>query len=154
MWNYWEQIRYVAHSLMIVGVTTALLNLLGTYIVHSQSVRVYFALTKNFSVSWRSDFRCLQWGFTCKLRNIPVKEQTVSYLLKCHQGIYIFQEMLLDTCIVQNALKKSVFTFQPTKILVSTPVKSAKLALTCLIFFLRNKIRQYPYLVEMIHVFL
>ena len=37
---------------------------------------------------------------------------------------------LLEMCIVQHVEIKSVFTFQPIKRLVSTTVKSAKLAAT------------------------
>ena len=40
---------------------------------------------------------------------------------------------------VQHAQTKSVFTFQPTKFLVFTTVKSARLGLTCWIFLLRTK---------------
>ena len=46
MWNKWEQLRCVAHSPLIVGITIALLISLGTSIVWKQSVRVNFACTK------------------------------------------------------------------------------------------------------------
>ena len=39
-------------------------------------------------------------------------------------------EKLLEMCIVQHVEMKSVFRFQPIKRLVSTTVKSAKLAVT------------------------
>ena len=46
VWNYWERLRSVAHSTLIVGMTKALLNLLETCIVQIQSVRIYFACTE------------------------------------------------------------------------------------------------------------
>ena len=46
MWNNWEQLRCVAHSPLIVGMTKALLLSLGTCIVQIQSVRVNFACTR------------------------------------------------------------------------------------------------------------
>ena len=49
---------------------------------------------------------------------------------------------LLETCIVQHVEMVSVFTFQPTKRLVSTTVKSAQPAATFRNFPLRTKNRQ------------
>ena len=52
-------------------------------------------------------------------------------------GIYVFEETkksiqdVIEMCIIQHAQMRSVFTFQLTKIPVSTTVKTAKLALTC-----------------------
>ena len=56
--------------------------------------------------------------------------------------------MLLEMCVVQHAQTKSAFTFQSTKTIVSASVKSAKPALTCLIFSFGNKNRQESFLVE------
>ena len=51
-------------------------------------------------------------------------------------------ESLSEMCIVQHVEMKSVFTFPPKKLLVSTTVKSAKPAATFRIFFLCTKKRQ------------
>ena len=51
-------------------------------------------------------------------------------------------ERLSEMCIVRHVEMKSVFTIQPIKRLISTTVKSAKLAATFWIFFLRTKNRQ------------
>ena len=52
MSNYWGQIRCVAHSPLIVGITIAWLNLSGTCIVWLQCVRLHFACTERlFNVS-------------------------------------------------------------------------------------------------------
>ena len=48
MWNFWEQLRCVAHSPLIRGMTITLLFSFGTCIVQIQSVRVNFACTKIF----------------------------------------------------------------------------------------------------------
>ena len=48
-------------------------------------------------------------------------------------------ERLSDMCIVQHVGRKSVFTFQPIKQLVSTTVKSAKPAAAFRIFLLKTK---------------
>ena len=51
-------------------------------------------------------------------------------------------ERLSEMCIVQHVETKNVFTFQPIKGLVSTTVKSAKLAAAIWIFLLRTNNRQ------------
>ena len=61
---------------------------------------------------------------------------------------------LSERCIVQHVKMKSVFTFQPIKRLVSTTVKSAKLAATFWIFLLRTKNRQLCCLVVTVHIVL
>ena len=57
-------------------------------------------------------------------------------------------------CIVQHVERKSVFTFQPKKRLVSTTVKSANPAATFLIFLLRTKNRQLCCLALTVHIVL
>ena len=47
-WNLWEQLRCVVHSPLIVGMTIALSNWLGTCIVRTQCLRIYFVCTKDF----------------------------------------------------------------------------------------------------------
>ena len=46
VWNIWEQLRCVAHSPLIMGMTVALLFSLWTCFVQIQGVRVNFACTK------------------------------------------------------------------------------------------------------------
>ena len=57
-------------------------------------------------------------------------------------------------CIVQHVEMKSVFTFQPTKRLVSSTVKSAKSAATFWMFLLRTKNWQLCCLAETVHIVL
>ena len=40
----------------------------------------------------RSDYQCSYCESTCKVRNFPFKQQTISFFLKSDQGIYIFGE--------------------------------------------------------------
>ena len=61
-------------------------------------------------------------------------------------------ERLSEMCIVQHVEKKMCFTIQPKKRLVSTTVKSAKLAATFWIFFLRTKKRQLCCLAVTVHI--
>ena len=107
-----------------------------------------------------SAYQCPQVESTCQVRNIPSEQQTVSFFWILTKGFTFLKrfnrqfEMLLDMCIVQHAQTKSVFTFQPTKTLISTTVKSAKPALTCSVLQLRTKNQQYLHLVEMVHIVL
>ena len=59
---------------------------------------------------------------------------------------------LLEICFVQQVETKNVFTFQPTKRLVSTTVKSAELAATFWIILLRTKNQQLWCLAVMEHI--
>ena len=59
---------------------------------------------------------------------------------------------LLEMCFVQLVEMKTGFTFHPIKRLVSTTVKSAKLAATFLIFLSRTKNRELFYLAMMVHI--
>ena len=52
-------------------------------------------------------------------------------------------KMFMDMYIAQHAQTKSVFTFQPTQILVFPAVKSPKSVLTCLIFLFGSKTDNY-----------
>ena len=63
-------------------------------------------------------------------------------------------ERLSEMCIVQHVEIKSVFTFQPTKRLFSTTVKSAKPAATFWKVLLRTKNRQLCCLVVTVHTVL
>ena len=65
---------------------------------------------------------------------------------------------LLQMCIVQHVEMKSVFTFQPIKLLVSTTVKSAKLAFTfnqnvifCVQIFLPNLLFEFIIFFKNVH---
>ena len=55
-------------------------------------------------------------------------------------------------CIVPHVETKNVFTFQPMKRLVSTTVKSAKLAATFWIFLLGTKNRKLCRLAVTVHI--
>ena len=113
---------------------------------------------KTFQSLGRSNYQCAQCEFTCQVRNNPIEEQTNSSFLKCDPRIYIFEEMLkrirdvIGNVYCPTLPAKCVFTFQPTKFLVSTTVKSTKPALMCLIFLLRTKRQQLCWLVEMAHI--
>ena len=61
-------------------------------------------------------------------------------------------EKLWEMCVVQHVDLKSVFTLQPIKRLVSTTLKSAKLAATFWIFLSRTKNRQLCCLVVTVHI--
>ena len=63
-------------------------------------------------------------------------------------------EKLLEMCIVQHVKMKSVFSFPPLKRLISTTVKSAKIAATFWIFLLRTKKRQLCCLAVTVHIVL
>ena len=63
-------------------------------------------------------------------------------------------ERLLEMCIVQHLEIKSVFRFLPIKGLLSTTVKTAKLAATFGIFILRTKNRQLCCLAVTVHIVL
>ena len=49
VWKYWEQLQRVVHSPLIVGMTKALWNLLGSCIVQKQCVPINFASPKRHS---------------------------------------------------------------------------------------------------------
>ena len=91
---------------------------------------------------------------------IPFEQQTVSFSLKCDQGIYFLKigknqfTTLVELSIVQNFQTKFVCNCQTTKTLVFTTVEKAKLAFSCFKFHLRNKNRHYLCLVEMVHIVL
>ena len=113
---------------------------------------------KTFKSLSGSDYQCRQSSSTCRVRNIPREEQTNFFSWSMVKGFKNSRrrinqfKMLLETCIVQHAQTKSVFTFQTTKRLVSTTVKSTKPALTCRIFLLKTKNRQLCCLVLMVHI--
>ena len=161
MWNNWEQLRCVAHLPLIIGMTIALLNLLGMCIIRTQCVRVYSACTKRLfslltkviiSVLYASPpVRCAIFSLNKKPFRFSWNVTKRFTFLKRHENQF---KMLLYICVVQHAQTKSVFTYQPTEILASTTVKSAEPALTCLIIHLQNKNRQQLHLVEMVHIVL
>ena len=91
MWNFWKQLRCVAHSPLILGMTIALLFSLGTCIVQIQNVRVNFAFTKRLQSLGGSDDQCPQCASVCQVRNILFEDQTNSFL-SFGQGVYIFEE--------------------------------------------------------------
>ena len=146
MWIFWEQIRRVAHSHLINGMTMALWILLGTCFVRTQCVRVYFACTKRLFILLKDATlnvpnACLRgrWGIG------PLKNKQTRFSWSLIEGFKflkrqkICMKMILQMCIVQHALMRNVFSFQPTKLLVFSTLKSAIPALTFWIFFSRTK---------------
>ena len=47
---------------------------------------------KTFQSLDKSDYQCPQCESTCHVRNILFEQKTISFLLKCDQNIYIFEE--------------------------------------------------------------
>ena len=143
VWNKLEQLKCAVHSPSIVGMTIALWNLLGTCFVRRQCVRIYFACRKRLSSLLKeatinvfnapSRVRCPKLS----LKNKPNRCSwiLVKGFIYLNRRWYQF-EMLLEICFVQNAQTKNVFSFRPTKLPVSTTVKSPKPALTCWIILL------------------
>ena len=60
--------------------------------------------------------------------------------------------MLLEMCEVQSPQSKSVFTFQRTKVLVFTTIKSANPVPKCRLFILRTKNQKFCSLVVMVQI--
>ena len=81
MWKYWEHLRCVAPSFLIVAMTIAILKFLGTYIVRIQRVRVKFACIKRVLYSLeRSDYQCLQCESLYQVRNVPSRNKQIRFL--------------------------------------------------------------------------
>ena len=141
-----------AYPSLTVGATKALINLLGTCIVRTNCVLRNFPCPKRFFNLWEKWHSKSQCEFTVSCAKFTSKNNFFYSFLMFDQGICLYGEtqksiqMLLEVCVVQQAQTKSVFTFQPTEILVFTAVKRAKPALTCWIFLLLNKNRQYLFL--------
>ena len=140
--------------------TIAYFNFLGRCIVQIQWVRSVMLCVhrKTFQSISRSNRQCPQRESICQVRNIPLEEQTILFLLKFGHGIYIFAgtknffKMLLEMGIFQHSQTKSVFTFQATKLLIFTTRKSANPALTFQTFLLRTINQQLCYLVVTVHI--
>ena len=79
----------------------------------------------------------------CQLRIVLFEKETNSFFPVYEQWIYIFEEVQKQTrgC-----------TSQSTLVLLSTTVKSAKPAVTCLVFALGTKSDNNIHLVEMVHI--
>ena len=92
---------------------------------------------KTFQSLDKSDYQCPQCESMYQVRNIAFEQQTNSIFFEVWSRDLYFRrrksqfKMLFEMCIAQHAQTESVFTFQPTKILVFTTVESAKAALTC-----------------------
>ena len=92
------------------------------YCPNTMCSRVLYVHRKIFHSCERSEYQCPQYQSTCQLRNIPSEQQRNSFLLKCDQGIYVFEQtqnffkMFLAISNVQHVQTKSLFTCQPSKI--------------------------------------
>ena len=146
MWNTWDLIRCVALSPLIVGTIIAVLNLLERCIVRTQSVRIYYACTESFSNLLKDATINVFIACPCvKCAILPSKYSQIRLFVKFSQGFFSFRRVgkINSRCFWRCALcnmpkrkvclpvnqRKSNFTF----------LRSAKLALTCLIFHLRHK---------------
>ena len=94
----------------MVGVTIALLKSLGTCIARKQCVRSTLRERKTFQTLERIDYQCHKCKCTCQVRNIPLEQQNVLFVLKCEKRILKRQKnqdiFLLDMCFVQHAQRK------------------------------------------------
>ena len=157
--NNWEQIRCVAHSPLICGMTIPLLNLIGAFIAWTQCVRIHFACTKRlvnlsqeaFIFDASSYVRRAIWPLTIKQIRFCWSLAKGFISLKRRKNQF---KMLLEMCIVQHIQTKNVFTFQPTKLLVSMIVKKCKSYSNVLRFLLWTKNRKLRCLVVMVHIVL
>ena len=127
----------MVNSHLILGMITALINLLRTSNVRIQCAREYFACRKrhyNTLQSTEPNIYVLEASPCVRCSLFPLRDKQIRFFLKFGQGMYVFEEtkksiqMLLEMCIVQNVQTKSVFT---EIVVFTTTVKSAKLALTC-----------------------
>ena len=146
VWNNWEQLRYVTHSPVIVDITIALLNLLRLCFVKVQNVRVYFLCSKRlFNLSAEATINLLNPRPRVRWAIFPLKNKQVRSSWSLAKGFTFLKrrknhfKLSFEMRIVPHAQRKSAFTFQPTKITVSTTAKSAKLNLTCSRFLLNLK---------------
>ena len=80
VWNNWDQLRCVAYSPLIVGVTKALLSSLGTCIVPMQSVRENFACTERIFI--------LSAETIINARNARLCARCAVFLLKIKQILF------------------------------------------------------------------
>ena len=146
MWNYWEQLRCVAHSPLIVSTKISLWNLLATCIVRRNCVPVCFACIKKLFILLTEVIISVPNAIprvTCTIFRLNNKQVRFSWsVIK----MFTFSKrrknrhkMILETSIVQHVQTKIVCTCQPIENLVSTTIKSEKPALTCFIFHLRKK---------------
>ena len=97
MWNNWEQIRCVAHSPLIVGVTITLLISLSTCIVRIQSDRVNFACTKSFfylSAEAIIHVRNARLCAKCALFFLKIKQ--ILFLVVWLRGLHFWSESKIN----------------------------------------------------------
>ena len=107
----------------------------------------------------RSDYQGPEGTFLSQVRNIAFEERTNSFFSWCVSRCVSFLkklenqfQMFLADWFLQHAQPKSVFSFQSTKVLASTTVRTAKRALKCSIFHLRWRSWHQPYLVEIVQI--
>ena len=109
MWNNWEQLQFVVHSHLVVGMTIALWFSLGTCIVQRQSVWVNFACTNRlFNLLAEAIINVLNVGlcarcaiFLLKIKQIPFSCRLVKgfTFLKRAQNQF---KMLLEMSLVRQ----------------------------------------------------
>ena len=92
MWITWEQLRRVAHSPLIVGMTIELLRSLGTCVVQIQSFRVNFACRNRFfNLSAEATVNARNARLCARCAVILLKVKQIPFL-SLGQGVYIFEE--------------------------------------------------------------
>ena len=109
-WNVWEQLRCVAHSPLIVGMTKALLNLLGTCFVQTKCVLRNFAYKRRLSNLWKEviiSVLVLNPCLRCAI--FPVNNEHFNKSWGVTKGITFLKriknqfKILLEKCFVQHA---------------------------------------------------
>ena len=63
VWIKWEQLRCIAHSILIIAITRAFFSLLGRCTVRAKRVPGNFACTKTLKSLGRSDYKCPQCAY-------------------------------------------------------------------------------------------
>ena len=105
----WNQLRCVAHSPLIVGMTIALIFSFGTRFVWTQNVRVNLPAQKTFQSLSGIDNQCPQVVFVCEGRNIPFEDPTISSSFLAKWFIFLKRvqnqfKMLLEMSIVMPSI--------------------------------------------------
>ena len=119
------------------------------FTVPEKNVRVYFACKKrNFNLSAEATIKVLNARSRVNCAILPLKNRHSRFSLKVTGGLHFWRDAKNNSrcywrCVLSNMHKQKVFTCQPTEILLSTTVKSAMPALTCLKLHLRTKSDNY-----------
>ena len=93
VWKNWEQLKCVAHSLLIVGMTIALLFSFDTCIVQIQSVQVDFACTKRlFSLSAEAIINARNARLYVRCAIFLLKTKKLLFLVAWPRGLHFWRE--------------------------------------------------------------